>query len=209
MTMTQPQVARVAVVRDTYFGTPVDDPYRWMEDLASAEAQTWLAAQAKYAGETLRALPERGALLTRISALGDAGPDLSDFQVTGEHTFYLRRDPGANLPRLVVRATHDAHDAPERVLLDPSTLPGEVHTAIDWYAPSHDGRYVAYGVSPGGSEDSTLHVLDVESGTPLDVAIPHCIFGEVNWLEDNQSFLYNRSPAPASTPGAAGGHYEN
>ncbi len=83
-------------------------------------------------------------------------------------------------------------------MLDPNALSGETHTAIDWYAPSLDGRLVAYGISQGGSEDSTLYVLDIEQGKTLDLAIPHVSFGGVCWLEDNASFLYSRSPDPTS-----------
>jgi prolyl oligopeptidase len=190
----QPPVARIEVVRDTYFGTPIEDPYRWLEDWQGEEAQAFLKGQAVYARAALDALPQRAALLARIGALSDASPVLYSFHVAAGRTFYMRRDSGENLAKLVLRARPDA---PEQVLLDPNTLPGEVHTAIDWYAPSWDGRHVAYGISPGGSEDSTLHVLDVDGGRTLDEAIPRTMFDGVCWLEDNRSFVYNRLPDPS------------
>lgn len=189
----KPPVARVEVVRETHFGTTVEDPYRWMERWQSEEAQSWLKAQAARAQEVLTALPERDALLARITELGDASPALWSFRVAGGRTFYLRRDPGENLGKLVVRT---APDAAERVLLDPNTLGGDVHSAIDWYAPSWDGKHVAYGVSPGGSEDSTLRVIEVDTGATPGLAIPHTTYGGVNWLPDSQAFVYNRSPDP-------------
>ncbi len=189
----KPPVARVEVVRETHFGTTVEDPYRWMERWQSEEAQSWLKAQASHAREVLTALPERDALLARITELGDASPALWSFRVAGGRTFYLRRDPGENLGKLVVRT---APDAAERVLLDPNTLGGDVHSAIDWYAPSWDGKHVAYGVSPGGSEDSTLRVIEVDTGATPGLAIPHTTYGGVNWLPDSQAFVYNRSPDP-------------
>jgi prolyl oligopeptidase len=191
----KPPIARVSVVRETYFGTTIDDPYRWMEDWQSEEALSWLEGQAAYAREVLDALPGREALLARITELSGASPVLSSFQVAAGRTFYLRRDPGENVPKLVLRASSGA---PERVLLDPNAMPGQVHSAIDWYAPSWDGRHVAYGISQGGSEDSTLRVLEVETGRTLDLAIDHTIYGGVCWLDDHRSFLYNRSPEPSS-----------
>lgn len=198
--MMTPPAARIEVVRDTYFGVTVDDPYRWMEDWESAEARAWLDAQAAHARAFLDALPQRAALRTRIGELSAGSPTLDDFKVAAGRVFYLRRDPGADLPALVTR---HMPDGPERVLLDPNSVADAVRTAIDWYVPSPNGQRVAYGISEGGSENSTLHVLEVETGRTLDVAISRVRFAFVSWLEDNRSFVYHRYPdPPADTPPA-------
>lgn len=196
----QPPAARVENVRETHFGVTVDDPYRWMEQQQSEETQAWMRAQADYAREYLESLPERDVLLARISELSDATPALYGLQLRGTRVFYLRRDPGENLGKLVTRPLDGGA---ERVLLDPNTLSGEVHSAIDYYEASWDGRYVAYGISQGGSEESELHVLDAETGQPLDIAIPRAIYGAVVWLADSQVFLFNRSPLAAEDGGEA------
>ena len=195
--MTQP-VARVEVVREEHFGTTIDDPYRWMEDVRGEEMRAWLEAQDAHTRAVLAALPDRDALLGRIRALGAAGPLLTRFQRVDGRTFYLRRDPGDNLGKLVVRVTPDA---PERVLLDPNTMPGDVHTAVDWYSPSPDGGLVAYGISQGGSEESVLHLLNVDTGADLGLAITRTRFGSVDWLPDGSGFVYHRLAAyPPGTP---------
>lgn len=195
--MNQP-VARIEVVRDTYFGTTVEDPYRWMEDWQSEEFQSWITSQAAYAKTYLEALPERETLLARIAQLRAASPYLYDFQVAGGRTFYLKRDIGDNLPKLMVRL---GPTKAEKTLLDPNAIKDVAPTAIDWYFPSRDGRYVAYGISEGGSENSVLHVVEVESGTVLDLAISRMYFTHVDWLEDNRSFVYLRFPElPADAP---------
>lgn len=193
-------VARVEIVRETYFGTTVEDPYRWMEDSASPEARAWLDAQAEHTRAVLDARPDRAALLARIQALSNAGPNFGDFQVAAGAVFYQRRDPSDNLPRLVVR---ESGSTDERTLLDPNHLSGESPVAINWYAPSWDARYVAYGISPGGSEDSTLRVLDAASGETLDLEIPHVIYGGVNWLPEGGAFVYNQSPEPGGSAAAS------
>ena len=111
--MDNPPAARVEVVRDSYFGTVIEDPYRWMEDYKGEEAQTWLRAQAQHATQVLGALPERDALLARITALSDAGPEMSHLAVAGGRVFALRQNPGENLPRLVMYAAPGASDAPD------------------------------------------------------------------------------------------------
>lgn len=192
--------ARIEVVRDTYFGTTIEDPYRWMEDWTSDEARAWLAQQMAYTQEVLDALPERDALLTRIGELGGTTPELTELRMAGGRYFYLRRDPGADLARLVVRLSPDA---PERILVDPALMVSAGHMAIDWYMPSRDGRRVAYGVSEGGSENSTLCIVDVDTGEQLTDTISRVHFQFVSWLEDNSSFVYHRYPdPPADTPPA-------
>ena len=101
--MAQP-VARVEIARDTYFGTTVDDPYRWMEDRHSDEFETWLQEQAAYTRAHLDALSERTPLKARIEALSSAGPMVKDLKTAGERIFYLKHEPGEELPKLVCRS---------------------------------------------------------------------------------------------------------
>src|SRR5438552_14176026 len=100
--MQQP-VARKEIVTDTYFGTTIADPYRWMEDWKGEELRSWVDAQGAYTRAYLDALPERQALAQRIAELGDASPAFYNFSFTGEHFFYLRRDPGEKPGKLIVR----------------------------------------------------------------------------------------------------------
>lgn len=195
--MEKPPVARIEIARDTYFGTTIEDPYRWLEDWQSRESQMWLNGQAEYARQLLVALPAREVLTSRIDELSEAGQLLYGFNIAGGRYFYLRRDTGDNVPKLVVRTSQDA---PEKVLLNPNAMPGDVHTVIDWFYPSHDGKLLAYGLSQGGSEESTLYILDVDTGATLSEAITRTRFGSVSWLEDNRSFFYCRLPEPV--PGA-------
>jgi len=168
-----------------------------MENWRSEEFQAWVKGQAASMRAHLDALAGREKLLARITELSNAGPELSAFQVMSERVFYLRRNPGEDLAKLVVRLP----DGQEKTLFNPNLIGGEAQTAIDWYFPSWDGRSVAYGISQGGSENSVLHVLEVESGAILDLAIPHTEFTHVSWLEDNRSFVYHRFPErPAGTP---------
>lgn len=196
--MAQPP-ARVEPVRDTYFGVTLEDPYRWLEEWQSDEARAWLDAQAAHSRALFAALPHRAALRDRIAALIDVTSELQQLRAAGERAFYLRRDPGQNQARLIVR---DTATSEERVLLDPATIPNAEFASIDWFVPSCDGRLVAYGLSHGGSEDSTLHVLDVASGADQGEAIRHVRFEFVSWLEDASGFVYHRysDPAPDTPP---------
>lgn len=169
-----PPIARVEVVRDTHFGTTLEDPYRWMER-EGQEFHRWLEGQTAYARSVLDALPRRASVLARIRSLSGAAPQISGLSMAGERIFYLWREADARVPVLMVRdpdAASGQQQGPSRVLFDPDTARGEEHQAIDWFVPSPDGRYVACGVSPSGSENSTLQLLDADRGVVLDDTIP-------------------------------------
>jgi prolyl oligopeptidase len=186
-----PPVAPVRPVTDTYFGTEVVDNYRYMENLDDPQVQAWMKAQSDYTNALLDRLPGRAALLARIHALNNTDLARRGIIRRGERYFYRRVEPGAQQPKLYYR---DGLQGEEHLLLDPATLGtgGTTHYALDFYTPSWDGRYVAYGLSAGGSEDSVLRVLEVPSGRILEDAIDRSSNSVVAWRPDNKSFFYLR-----------------
>ena len=184
-----PPAAPVRPVTDDYFGTQVVDPYRWLENLKDPAVRAWMDAQAAHTSDVLARIPGRDALRARIHALGNAGVRRSAFQRRGQRYFYMVSEPGASQAKLAFR---DGLDGTDRILLDPSTLSKDpaVHVAIDFYAPSPDGRWLAYGVSRGGSEASVLKVMDVSTGMVLPESIERAHGSIVTWRPDNRSFFY-------------------
>ncbi|HEY0804619.1 MAG TPA: prolyl oligopeptidase family serine peptidase [Pseudonocardiaceae bacterium] len=193
--MGQP-VARVDVVRETLFGTALADPYRWMEE-DGAEFGDWTAGQAQYADEYLQGLPGRSELLARVAELTASAVTSSGFAMAGDRVFLLRQDVDADVPVLVVR-----DGAGERVLLDPAELSGDEHSHLDWYVPCPDGSRVVVGISRGGSENSTLRMLDVATGALSADGVTGTLHGAVRWLPDGTGFVYHRyrDPAPGTPP---------
>jgi len=182
-------------VTDVYHGTAVVDDYRWMEDMKSAEFQSWIKAEAVYASDVLAQLPGRAALRARLGELADAGETTGGYQFVAGKLFYSKRAPGQNQSRLWVR---EGLDGADRELLDPNNLPDEPGKhAVDWYSVSPDGKLLAIGLSKGGSENSVLRVFDVASGKFLAEAIDRTGLNEggMAWLPDASGFLYNRHPA--------------
>jgi prolyl oligopeptidase len=196
-----PPSARADVVSETRFGVTVADPYRWMED-ADDELHEWLAGQDRYARAYLAGLPERAALLARVQELtADAVRDPA-LTLAGDLLFALSHRPGSQVPVLAVREA-----GRERVLLDPASLPGHEHSHLDWYVPSPDGRHVACGISSGGSEQSTLRVVDTGTSDLLADALPGTFHGVVSWLPAGDALLYHRYlKVPPGTPPAQRRH---
>ena len=187
---TAPPRAERQDVTETFFGQSVIDPYRWLENWHEAKVAQWLRAQNDYTRTTLTSIPGRERFLARVKALDRASAQVQGVQVWGGKIFYLKSDPGANALKLYVR---DRHGSRERLLMDPELLAKDgVHYSIDYFQPSLDGTLVAYGISPGGSGDSVIHILRTASGKQLPDAIDRARLGSVAWLPGNTSFLYNR-----------------
>ncbi len=185
-----PPVAPVRPVIDTYFGTTLTDPYRWMENLGDPEVKSWFRGQADYARSTLDKIPGRDALAAQIKALDGRSTTVGEVQIAGTRFFYTKVRPQDNTAKLYVR---ESLHGPERLLFDPDTLRTKgVHGALDYYTPSLEGRYVACGASPGGSEQSVLHILDVSTGKALPETISRARFGGVSWFPGGQAFVYDR-----------------
>lgn len=185
----RPPVAPVREVRDEYFGRTVVDPYRWME-ADSPEMATWMKAQADFSRRTLDVLPGRAAFRARVKELDDAAPTVGLGEVHAGHVFYKKAEIGSNVAKLCVR---EGLRGAERVLVDPEKLadPGK-HATIDYWRPTRDARYVAFGLSQSGSEVAVLRVVDVKTGQLLPDVIDRARAARPSWL-DGRSFFYRRS----------------
>ena len=192
----QPPATRVEPVVDDYYGQPIVDPYRWLEDDGSAETHAWVAAQNAYTRSLLDPAPGRERIRARLEELLAIGTVAAPV-VRGGRAFYRRREAGDNQPRLLVREPATDQD---RVLLDPNRESAAGTVALDWWYPSPDGRLVAFGYSDHGDEESVLHVLDVERGTLLGDRIARTRFCSLAWLPDASGFYYSRYPRPGDVP---------
>ena len=188
-----PPIAPVRVVTEEYFGTRVSDPYRYMEELGTPEVQQWFKQQDTYTRSVLSQIPGRAALLEKIKKLDQTGPAriLSLQRFEDNRIYYEKRLPDEDVAKLYVRMGLQAR---EQLLVDPNryaTKPGE-HFTLNYYVPSYDGRYVAYGVSPSGSEDAVIHILDTSTGREIGETIDRSWYGGISWLPDQKSFLHLR-----------------
>lgn len=183
-------------VEDTVQNQRIVDPYRWLEDAKSPETQKWVEEEAAFTRSELDPLPGREALHKRLGELLSIGT-ISAPQPEGKYYFYTRREGTQNQPVLLVREGVSGKD---RVLVDVNSLAADGTIALDWWQPSEDGTYVAYGTSPSGSEMSTLHVIETSTGKLLSEAIERTRAASVAWKLDNSGFFYTRYPKKGEVP---------
>jgi prolyl oligopeptidase len=185
-----PPKAAVNPVAETIHGTKIVDDYRWLEDASSPETERWVSEEGAYSRSLLDPLPGREQLHKRLGELLSIGK-ISAPQIGGPYYFYTRRQGTQNQPMLLVREGLHGED---RTLVDVNQMASDGTVALDWWAPSEDGKYLAYGTSPSGSEDSTLHIVETASGKLLSDTIPRARAASIAWKLDNSGFFYTRYP---------------
>ena len=192
-----PEATRLDLVEDL-FGHQVADPYRWLEDTESPQAQRWLGAEAELWAASRDELPRTAEFTARVRELLRVGAvGLPAWR--GGTRFYTRRDPDQEHAVLYV---HDG-TAPEdtgRVLVDPSVIDATGRTTLDAWSPDKEGRLLAYQLSHGGDEEALLRVMDVATGEVVDGPIDRCRYSGVAWLPGGKAFYYTRRLAPEAVP---------
>ena len=195
---TPPPVPPERPVGITKYGMSVTDPYRYFENMSDPIVVKFFKEQNAYARAVLVRLgPARDQLFDRIRQLDNSGSTVNDLTLDGDSYFYLKSNPGDNSPKLYVRKTTGGD---ERVLIDPQSLAGAgKHYTINYFLPSLDGKYVAYGISEGGSEAAVIHVVDTATGNVLPDAIDRAYYiGATSWLRRRKVVLLRPvSEAPA------------
>lgn len=192
-------VAPIKEVTEMMHGITLKDPYRSLENVKSPEAQAWYKGQGEHARAVLDRIDGRDALEKRITALTSASGDAvgSIVRLPGQRIYYMLRPKGERQFKLAMRI---GLSGKQRILVDPEVLAKRtgVPHAINYFRPSWDGKYVAYGMSAGGSEDASLYILEIASGKTVGQPVPRVHEGLVNWLPNSRSLSFNQLKAPTA-----------
>jgi prolyl oligopeptidase len=192
----EPSLAPQKPTEEILHGHKIVDPYRWLEDSGSADTQLWVNEQLAYTHSILDPLPGRDSLQERLKELMSIGA-ISAPQLGGKYYFYTRREGKQNQPVLFVREGMHGKD---RALVDVNQLALDGTVALDWWVPSEQGTYVAYGTSPSGSEISTLEIIESRTGRVLPDKIERTRAASIAWKPDDSGFFYTRYPKKGSVP---------
>ena len=200
-----PPKAKVAPVEDTVQGHKIVDPYRYLENPNDPDTKLYVEQELSYTRSILDPLPGRDKINARLSQLLEIGT-VGAPQMGGKYYFHTRREGNQNQPVLYVReGLNGAFNSEDRVLLDVNKLAADGTIALDWWYASEDGKYVAYGTSPSGSEVSTLRVIETATGKLLPDSIERTRAASLAWKHDNSGFFYTRYPKKGDVPDGAGG----
>jgi prolyl oligopeptidase len=175
---------------DTYFGTEVADPYRWLENDTSQATAAWVEAENKVTEEYLAKIPFRGRLKQRLTGLANYERIGSPYKKNGKYYFF-KNDGLQNQSVFYVKESLDGEAG---VLLDPNTLSDDGTVALSGTSFSNNGKYLAYTISRSGSDWREIYVIDLATGQHLDDHILWAKFSGAAWQGDG--FYYSAYDAP-------------
>jgi prolyl oligopeptidase len=210
--LSSPPASPKRPVTDQYHGVRVEDDYRWLEDWNDAEVKQWSTAQNIHAREYLDKIAARSAIKGRIRELvQSSSANYYSLQFRGKTLFAMKYQPPRQQP-MIVALNSAADPSSEKVIFDPNVTSKSGSLAIDFFVPSHDGKFVAAALSESGSEDSSGHVFEVATGRELSDSVPRVNFatagGSLEWKADNSGFYYTRYPQGNERPTSEANFYQ-
>ncbi|MEM9848845.1 MAG: prolyl oligopeptidase family serine peptidase, partial [Bacteroidota bacterium] len=188
---------------DEYFGTKVQDVYRWLEDDRSEATEAWVKAQNEATAAYLAQIPYRKAIEDRYATLFDY-PKLSSPFKAGDYYFFYKKEGLQN--QYVIYRQKGLDEAAE-VFIDPNEMNAAGTTSIALVGFSKDHKYVVYSRSDAGSDWSNFFVMDVATKEQLSDHLEWVKFSGAAWYEDG--FFYSRYPKPAGSELSTNNQYHS
>lgn len=174
-------------VVDSVHGWPIEDPYRWLEDLSDPAVASWARAQSDYTrsffGLDVLDSPSNASPAKEIAI------EASQYRrMPGGNSVFLARMADDPVDAIYVRS---ADGAVVRAFAPTPTADGKVRT-IAFFEPAPDGQHVALALGESGSENNALYVLNLQTGQLVDGPIPGVRFRAISWWPDSRRFVYPR-----------------
>jgi len=188
-TLTYPETKKTATV-DTYFGTEVSDPYRWLEDDKSEETAAWIKEENKVTFDYLSKLPFRNKIKERMEKLWNYEKISAPFK-EGAYTYFYKNN-GLQNQSVLYRTDKSGK---EELFLDPNTFSKDATTSLDGVSFSKDGSKVAYSISKAGSDWRTVIFIDAKTKKEIDTPLIDVKFSGLSW-KGNEGIFYSSYEKP-------------
>ena len=173
-----------------YFGTDVNDPYRWLEDDMSDETAAWVSAENETTFGYLSQIPYREELKNRLEKLWNYEKVGSPF-IEGDYTYFYKNN---GLQNQYVLYRFKEGEEPE-VFLDPNTFSEDGTTSLSGISFSKNGKLVSYAISEGGSDWRKIIIMDAVSKEIKEDTLIDVKFSGMAW-KGNKGIFYSSYEKP-------------
>ena len=175
---------------DTYFGTKIADPYRWLEDDKSAETGEWVKAQNAVTNDYLSKIPFRDKIKERLTKIWNFEKVTAPFK-KGKNYFFYKNNGIQNQSVLYVQ---EGLNGTPKILLDPNTLATDGTASLGGLSISKDSKYIAYSINRAGSDWEEIFVMEIDGAKKIADDIKWVKFSDIAWK--GHGFYYSAYDAP-------------
>ena len=178
--------------QEVLHGQTIKDPYRWLENLNSAQTKEWVQKQKAFTNGYLEKLPHREKIKEKLVQLWNYEKYSAPIK-RGKYYFYRHNTGLQN--QSILYLTQDPKKK-GKILIDPNKLSQDGTVALNTYEPSPHGNFIVYSVTQSGSDWKTWHLMEVASQKNLDDTIQWTKFTNISWSPDESGFYYTGYKAP-------------
>lgn len=182
-------------VVDSYFGTEVADPYRWLEDDRSSETENWVQAQNAVTQAYFDQIPYRDHIAQVVTKLINYERISSPFK-EGEYTYFYKNDGLQN--QSVVYRQKAGIETDAEVFIDPNTFSSDGTVSLSGMYFSDDGQTVAYMTSTGGSDWRQVYIMNTQTKELIGEPLQDVKFSGISWFK-NEGFYYSSYDKPTGS----------
>ncbi|CAN5436526.1 prolyl oligopeptidase family serine peptidase [soil metagenome] len=184
-----PEARKVDTV-DTYFGVKVPDPYRWLEDDNSDSTKKWVDQENALTQDYFSKITFRDKIRDRLKTIWNFAK-MSAPGLKGKRYIYSRNDGLQNQSDIYYK---EGLNGEEKLLFNPNTLADDGTSSLNGFDVSHDGKYLAYGISKAGSDWQEYFVQEISTGKKMSDDLKWLKFTGAAWKNDG--FYYGRFDEP-------------
>ena len=183
-------VTEKKIIEDTYFGTIIEDPYRWLEDDLSNETMEWVNRQNNVTFSYLNSIPFKNKIKNKLTNIWNYEKQTSPY-FRGDYMYYYKND-GLQNQYVVYRKKGDSN---EEVFLDPNLFSDDGTVSLTGLYFSKDGSLLTYLISEGGSDWRKAIVMDVKTKEIIGDTLNNIKFSGISW-KGNNGFYYSSYDKP-------------
>ncbi len=175
---------------DEYFGTKVNDPYRWLEDDRASDTKDWVQRQVAYTNDYLKEIPFREEIRSQLKDIWNYEKIGAPFK-EGDYTYFYKND-GLQAQSVLYRTDKNGKT---EVFLDPNKFSEKGTTSLSGVRFNKKGNLVAYSISEGGSDWNKIIIMNALTKEIIDETIVDVKFSGASWLGD-EGFYYSSYDKP-------------
>jgi prolyl oligopeptidase len=176
---------------DNYFGKVVEDKYRILENVQNKNVEEWLHKEKTLTDSILNKISYRDSLKSKIEDAIYSTNIRGGFpRAVNKKLFYARLFLKERIEKIFYRDSLTGQEVEifDTHSVDDSTTKYDIY----YFEPSYDGKYLACGLSPNGSEMSVIKIIDVESKKILPETIERAAYGNPSWVSGQVGFFYTQ-----------------